>query len=280
MKRLVIIFFVLIPFSNILAGGGWTQEKNKGYFKLNQFAIIADQYFTPSGENIDITTTAIYNSSIYAEYGFSDRFTAILSFPFFSRSTLNRKETPSGELVERGDFVNSIGDTDLTLKYGLIQDAAIVLSTSLTLGIPLGESIGGRTQLLQTGDGEFNQILTIEASRSFYPLPFFVSSLIGFNHRTNGFSNEFRYGLEIGYTPGKFYGILRLYGVKPFKKDSDDLLPVNGIFNNNVEYLSLTPELGYKITDKLGISGSMGGAFYGKNILAAPSYTLGVFMDL
>ena len=280
MKKLLLILFIFILSPAVIAGGGWTQEKNNGYFKLSQFAIISDRYYTPSGEIIDITTTAIYNSSIYAEYGLTDRLTVILNFPFFSRATLNRKETPSGELIERGDFLNSVGDTDLTFKYGLLRNSDIVLSVSLTFGIPFGESGGGRTQLLQTGDGEFNQMIILEASRSFYPSPFYVSSLFGFNNRTKGFSDEIRYGLEAGYTPGKFYGLLRFYGVKPIKKENSEFLPLNGIFNNNVEYLSVTPEIGYRITDKIGVSASVGGAFYSKNILADPSVTLGLYLDL
>jgi len=262
------------------AGGGWTQPKGSGYFKLSQFAIIADQYFTPSGDIVDITTTGIYNTGIYAEYGFTDRFTAILNFPFFSRATLNRKETMDGTLVEEGDHLNSVGDTDLTLKYGLLQNSGVVLSASLTLGLPLGEQSGGRTGLLQTGDGEFNQMLLVEASRSFYPAPIYASALVGFNHRTNNFSNEIRYGLEVGYNPGKFFANLRFYGVNPIKNDSQEVVAVNGIFNNNVEYLSISPEIGYQVTDKFGASASVGGAFFAKNILAAPTLILGVFMKL
>ncbi|MGK7396496.1 MAG: hypothetical protein ACNS62_18095 [Candidatus Cyclobacteriaceae bacterium M3_2C_046] len=272
------ILFIMIT-GQLFAGGGWTPEKGSGFVKLSQSMLLSDQFFSPAGDLVDITTTGIYSSSIYGELGITDRFTVIAYFPFFSRATLNRKETPEGELIEEGDHLNSLGDADLTFKYGLIQQKPLVLSASLTLGLPLGTNGGGRTGLLQTGDGEFNQMLTLEASHSFYPQNFYLSGLIGFNNRTNNFSDEIRYGLEIGFTPGKFIGVLRFYGVKPLMNGNDELLPINGVFNNNVEFLAVTPEINYMMTEKWGISLSFGGAFYGKNILANPNLVGGLFYD-
>ncbi|MTI20948.1 hypothetical protein E1176_07935 [Fulvivirga sp. RKSG066] len=278
MRRLIILITLSLFAFQSLAGGGWPQPKKKGYLKLNQWMVVADQYYTPAGDIISIRTTGVYTTSIYAEYGFTDRLTGIIYFPFFSRSTLNEQERPDGSLIEKGDELNSVGDTDLTLKYALVKDRPIVLSASLTLGLPFGNESGGRTELLQTGDGEFNQMLTFEASHSFYPVNLYASTLVGFNNRTNGFSDEFRYGAEVGYTLGKFTGIFRLYGIKPLGNGDGEINTTNGIFSNNVEYLAYSPELIYSFTKKAGISLSMGKVFYGKQILANPSYSAGVFL--
>jgi len=278
MKKYLITLIILTSFVTANAGGGWPQPKKKGYLKLNQWIVIADQYYSPGGDIIPIRTTGVFTTSLYAEYGITDRLTGILYFPFFSRSTLNKQEQPDGTLIDEGDELNSIGDTDLTLKYGLITDKPIVVSASLTLGLPFGNESGGRTELLQTGDGEFNQMLTLEASKSFYPIELYTSILAGFNNRTNGFSDELRYGAEIGYTLGKFTGILRLYGIKPLDNGDSEAEQTNGVFSNNVEYLSYSPELIYNFSEKAGISLSMGKVFYGKRILANPSYSAGVFL--
>ncbi|NJM26575.1 MAG: hypothetical protein HC859_14985, partial [Bacteroidia bacterium] len=108
---------------------------------------------------MSIVTTSLYSTSFYGEYGITDRFTGIVYLPFFVRSTLNEvRYNQSGNSIP-GDAVNSLGDAEVSLKYGLIVNKPIVMSATLTLGLPLGETRGGDQQILQTGDGEFNQML-------------------------------------------------------------------------------------------------------------------------
>ncbi len=278
MKKLVLLLILTVSI-DAYAGGGWSQPKGKGFLKLSQSMIRANSYFSPSGDVLDITTTSLYSSSVFMEYGLTDRLTGIVYMPFFVRSTLNNLETPDGTLIEEGDELNSIGDADVTIKYGLIQNSAYVLSASLTLGLPLGEASGGRTQLLQSGDGEFNQMLTFELSRGFSS-GWYATLLAGFNNRTNNFSDEIRYGGEIGYAKGRFIPILKVYGVAPLVNGDDLGVPNNGVFSNNIEYLSITPEVLYDINGKFGITASIGLAAYGKRLLAAPNFIAGVYWNL
>ena len=128
-----------------------------------------------------------------------------------------------------------------------------------------------------SGKLHFNQLLTVEASRSFGPL--YASALLGVNNRTNNFSEEFRYGLEVGYTFGsKLLAQLRLYGVESFKNGSGDGGAGNSIFANDTEFLSVTPEIAYNLTDRLGVTASAGLALRGEKILASPNYGLGVYL--
>lgn len=257
------------------AGGGWTPPQGSGYFKLGQNAIIANRYFQPDGTVADITTISLYTTSIYGEYGFTDRLAGIVYAPLFVRSTLNAIEYTSGR-TEAGDYLNSVGDVDVGLKYGLIRNGPVV-SVGLTLGLPLGETAGGETGILQTGDGEFNQLLTVQASRAFGAL--YASALLGVNNRTNNFSEEFRYGLEVGYTFGsKLLAQLRLYGVESFRNGSGGGGAANSIFANDTEFLSVTPEVAYGLTDRLGVTANVGLALYGSKILAAPNYGVGVYL--
>lgn len=278
MKKLVIILILFFSFE-AYAGGGWSQPKGKGFLKISQSAIIAGSYFSPSGDILDITTTSLYSSSVFIEYGLTDRLTGIVYMPFFVRSTLNRLETPDGDLVQDGDELNSIGDADVTIKYGLIQNSTYVLSAGLTLGLPLGEASGGETELLQSGDGEFNQMVTFELSRGFSS-GWYATVLAGFNNRTNNFSDEIRYGGEIGYAKGKFIPILKIYGVASLKNGDDLGVPNNGVFSNNIEYLSFTPEVLYDMNGKFGLTAAIGMAAFGKRLLAAPNFMAGIYWKL
>ncbi len=271
---------VLISVAPTFAGGGWTQEKGKSYWKLGQYFIIANNYYTPSGDIVDITTTGFYSTSIYGEYGISSKLTAIINLPFLVRGTLNRLERPDGTLIEEGDELTSFGDVDLALKYGLFKKGPYVGSVSLTLGLPLGNPSGGRTQLLQTGDGEFNQMITFDVSRSFGKGNVYASALMGFNNRTENFSDEFRYGVEFGAKVKGFWLINRIYGVQSFNNGDDTIIVNNSIFSNNIEYLSYSPEIAYDINDKFGVSVGAGFAFSGRRVLADPAYSAGIYLKL
>jgi protein XagA len=279
-KLSTIIFLVFISLSSSYGGGGWPQEKGKGYFKLSQNFIISPFYYSPSGEIIDIRTTSLFTTSLYAEYGFTKRLTGILYIPFFVRGTLNEVRLNQSGRVDPGDSFQSIGDTDIALKYALVVNKPVVISATLLLGIPLGETAGGATQILQSGDGEFNQMIRIDASHSFHPKPVYVSAYAAFNNRTNGFSDEVRFGAEVGLTLKKFIPILKLNVVQSLFNGEGGTSTQNGIFSNNTEYLSPTFELNYQATEKIGVSGSVGGAFAARNILAAPNWSLGVYLKL
>ena len=281
MKKGILVFVIFVICQSLQAGGGWPSPKGKGFLKLSEYLIVSDGYFTPNGKVIDIATAGIYISSLYAEYGITDRFTVTGYIPFFSRATLNEQVDLNGTQIAAGDAVNSFGDTDISLKYGLLTKGPIVMSASLTFGLPFGETAGGATGVLQTGDGEFNMIYALEVSRGFNQGKGYINTLVGFNDRSNNFSDEFRWGLEIGHKLSKkLNGAIKFFSVNSLNNGSDLEAPSNGIFSNNIEYLAFTPELNYNVRDNWGVSVSVGGAFSAKRILAAPGYSIGFFMSI
>ena len=277
-KLLIIAVAIFIGHSITYGGGGWPQPKGNGYFKFSQNFIISPFYYSPSGEIIDITTTSLFTTSFYGEYGFTSRLTGIVYLPFFVRGTLNEVQySPSGR-VDPGDSFQSIGDTDLSVKYALVINKPIVVSATLLLGLPLGETAGGNSQILQSGDGEFNQMIRIDASHSFHPKPVYVSAYAAFNNRTNGFSDEVRFGAEVGIVLKKFIPILKVNIVESLYNGTGGESTQNGIFSNNTEYISPTLEVNYQLTEKIGISGSGGFALAGRNILASPNWSIGAYL--
>jgi hypothetical protein len=283
MKNSIIILFILTTHT-LLAGGGWTREEGSGFYKIGQFWIISDEHFTSSGGKDPNGTRGTFLTSIYAEYGFTDRITGIVYFPFFARSLVyDQVSETTGNIITEGEAINSVGDADLTFKYGLIQNKPMVVSASLTFGIPLGEDMGGSDGSLQTGDGEFNQQLTIDVSRSFKTGKFYpyLSVYSGFNNRTRGFSDEFRYGFETGITINKWTIIGRLVGVESLKNgESNFNSSGTSLFGNNASYLSISPEISYNMTDKTGISFSYYQPLRGELIFSKPAYSFSVFLNM
>ncbi|NQZ75447.1 MAG: hypothetical protein HRT61_04955 [Ekhidna sp.] len=280
MKKQITFFTLLLTGSLVIAGGGWNKKKGKYFLKLSQYTIIADQYFNPEGNITRINPRiSFFNTALYGEYGITDKVTAEVYFPFFSRSVLNQLQKRNGELVA-GDEVSSFGDINVGFKFGISQKGPTVLSGKITFGLPTGDESGGETGTLQTGDGEFNQMLTLDVGHSFYPAPVYANASIGLNNRTNGFSDEFRFSLEAGLTLKKFILIGRLIGVESLMNGDTADNPNQGVFGNNIEYLSFMPELVYKIKENFGVSAAVGTAFSGRQVLANPSYEVGFFIDI
>ncbi len=288
MKNLSIILLLLVAFStSVFAGGPWPQKKGKGYFKLAEWWVIFDQHYTDNGKIDPNVTSGIFNTTLYAEYGFTDRLTGIINAPIFSRNYNNNLiSNTTKEVLVPGDAYNGIGDFDLGLKYGITQPGAKVpVALTLTLGLPTGKSVAGELNNLQTGDGEFNQLLQVDAGTGFKlgKTSAYVSAYTGINNRTNGFSDEFRFGIEagVGLANEKFWLTGRILGVESFKNgDTAETTTSTSIFANNSEFLSVGVEGSYYITKKVGVSVSAAGAFRGEIIAAAPSYSVGVFLDL
>ncbi len=248
---------------------------------MSQWWVVADQHFTNTGELDPNQTRATYITSFYGEYGISDKFTAMVYFPFFTRSlSYNQESATTGEIIKEGEAVNSIGDTELTMKYGIIQNDKIALSGSFTLGIPFGNATGGLDGSIQTGIGEWYQMVRLDASKSFqvgnkYP---FVSIFGAFNHRVKNYSDEIRYGIKSGVELNQWFVSLQVTGISSLKNVENNF--GNGgtsIFGNNTEYLGITPEIAYKFHENFGVTTNVGVVAWGKLILAAPSFSLGIF---
>ncbi len=279
MKKTILIFLLCIASFYLMAGGGWPQPHRGGYFKLSQNYIRSAYFFGPDGSIVDITTVQLFTTSIYGEYGFTKRLTGIVYFPFFVRNTFNETVYNQSGQVVPGDEFQSVGDTDIAFKYAILMNKPVVMSATVLFGLPFGKSSGGAGQILQTGDGEFNQMIRIDASGSFHPTPIYVSGYIAFNNRTQDFSDEIRFGGEVGLTLKKFIPIIKFNVVQSLYNGNAEVVQ-NGIFSNNTEYVSPTVELNYQLKEKLGVSVSGGFAFAGKNILASPNWSAGIYMKL
>jgi len=279
----LILFFAIGVTPIAEAGGGWPQPKGKGYFKLSEWWVSANMHFTDTGLKDPNVTTGLYNTNFYGEYGWTDRITTILNVPLLSRNVFNNVvSATTGEIISPGDEINTLGDSELTFKYGIINNDIVALSGSLMLGLPFGEKAGGAEKNLQTGDGEFNQMIRVDAGKSLagsenYSI--YGNIYAGFNNRNNGFSDEIRYGVELGlgvieqklWLTGKFDAIE--------SRNNEEAGAVDGsFFANNSEVKAITAEVSYFLTKKFGISASYGTAISGRIIYAAPSYSFGVFI--
>ena len=285
--KITIILSLLFVFSfPFFCHAQWLEKKGNGYFKLSAWSLEADQHYTNSGKIDPNATRGIFNLNLYAKYGLSKNWNAIAYIPFYVKSYQNnRVSSITGETLLKGEEFSSFGDMNLGIEYRLFKKSKYAFSTTLVLGIPSGDSKGGSDGSYQTGDGEFNQLIRFNAGTSFSLLKqsFYAKGHLGFNNKTNNFSDEIRAGLEVGtgFFGNKLLLLARSNMVKSLRNGSLNATNSNGsIFANNVEFISIGGEVGWKFTKKIGLSIGYHSAFSGKVIYAAPSYDAGIFFLL
>lgn len=291
-KRISIsLTLLLFIFYSAHAGGGWVHQKGKGFFKLSGWWINAKNAYDRDGNSNAIGGTfSHFNVNLYGEYGLTDRLDVQVYFPFMSQSkhgdvAVSMDPTPS---LLPGRSITSVGDADIGIKYGIIQNKPFVLSAHLILGIPLGQNeintaLGADQIPLSTGDGEFNQIigLTGSTSKSFGSVNAYTSLGFEFNNRTNGYSDETRVNFELGAViKNKFILAYKLRWLKSSRNGSEDYEFPASLFSNNTEYLAYTYELAYNVTDKIGVAFNYAAVYNAKLILAAPTYSVGTYFNL
>jgi hypothetical protein len=277
----ILLLFLLIGQNDLLAGG-WPQPKGGGFFKLDFSFIRARMFYGMDGETYDIngarTMLGYYTTSFYGEYGITNRLTAIAYVPFFVRNTVNEGiGVITGDVLQPGLQNNAIGDVDLGLRYGIFAKNRWSVTAALMLGLPTGD--WDNPDLLFTGDGEFNQQLRLEAG--YGGDRWYATGYVGFNNRTEDFSDEFRFEAEFGYKfwENRLLTGVKLSGIQSFN-NGNPTGSANGLFGNNVEFLSPQVFVAYEPTQKVGFIAQVSGATSGRNVLAAPAISVGIYLKV
>ena len=283
MKKTILLSLLFVFSCQFMSHAQWLEKKGNGYFKLGTWSLIADQHYTNTGDIDPNATRGTFNLNIYGKYGISDNWNVIAYIPFYVKSYQNHQVSQvTGEELQKGEEFSSFGDMNLGIEYRLFKKSKHAFSAVLTLGIPSGNSKGGSDGSYQTGDGEFNQEIRLKAGTSFKvsKLSFYAKGSLGFNNRTENFSDEIRAGFELGtsFFQNKLLLLMRSNIVESLRNGSLNAANSNGsIFANNVEFAGLGGEIAWKFKKNLGVSLGYGGGLSGRLIYASPSYSAGLF---
>ncbi len=271
MRSISIFASILLAFFTLslthLTGQAWTKGKGENFLKLDFSNISSKKYFDKDGKAIDVNPLSYSTLSFYGEYGITDKITIVGYLPYVNNNFTETKQKNGG-----------IGDIDLALRFALPIDK-VAVAVNVLMGLPTGN--GNAALDLHTGDGEFNQMVKIGAGSG--GEKWWVQTAIGYNNRTKGFSDEYRYDLEFGYKflNQRLLTMLKLNGVESLKNGTKKESST-GLFSNNVAYSGIGPEFLYYLNEKknLGLSLRLAGAFSGKYVLAAPSIAVGIIGEL
>ena len=201
MKKTILLSLLFVFSCQFMSHAQWLEKKGNGYLKLSAWALEANQHYTNSGAIDPNATRGTFSLSLYGKYGLSKNWDVIAYIPFYVKTYQNHQVSlVTNETLAEGEENTSFGDMNIGVEYRLFKKSKHAFSTTLTLGIPSGDSNGGSDGSYQTGDGEFNQELRFNAGTSFKVSkhPFYAKGFLGFNNRTEGFSDELKFGFETG----------------------------------------------------------------------------------
>ena len=265
-----IIVFFIYPLQ--ASASAWPLPKNGTFLSLTQWWIVSDQHFDRNG-NIqpDIAEYGFYSTSFYVERALGTRLTSSINFPFLN---FIYTELPVS-MVRQSAW--KAGDLDLGLKYALTYEKVVAVNATLILGIPLAKHEPGA---LQSGDHEFNQLIRVDVSDRFmlFRSKAWANLYAGYNHRSLDYSDEIHYGLETGIDiRDKISFSLRLAGIDAIGSDENaNYINPQSLFSNFKEYVRLSPEITYHITQSWGVAIGAGTTLSGKNTLSGTAFSIGV----
>ena len=271
----------LLILGSILAGsfsfaqGGWTQGKNKYYVKAAFQTINSDTHFDQNGIETKNDDFGISSLGIYGEYGKTDNLTLTAYIPVFTAFNQPNQVTLPGSTIFENTTSLPLGDLEIGAKYKLFKNKHIATALTGKLRLPLG-------------GGEFNQGLTLSAG---IPISntknFSIYSNVygGANNRPSDFSDEWRYGVELGLGyRNKIWLFLKQDNIKSFENVQTDLdsqnIRANELYGNGYGINTLSGELSYFITDTFGLSIHYLNVYDGQLSLKGNTYTGGVFWNL
>ena len=255
----------------------WTQEKGKFYTQLsftsipNYDTLFGDPDYSAFGKYSDNTI------QFYAEYGITNKTSLIVNLPLKLLS-IKGFEDPRIACVNCGkDYSKSaLGNIEIGIKQQLYKKNWII-SGQISLEANTGsyDAISG----IRTGYDALTFTPLLLAGKSFGTT--YLQTFIGANIRTNNYSSNFKIGGEYG---GKITKNIWLIGfidiVKSFENGKVLLPDTNlftGLYVNNQEYGSFGAKVIGEFTDKFGITGGFGGAFFGNNVAKQAALTIGLY---
>ena len=185
-------------------------------------------------------------------------------------------------------FHETLPETISSLKYGLLS-GEVPVAFGVRFELPTGDKNAFGRNLsnpdaiiyLPTGDGEFNTWARAYASHSFHPVPAFVSVDAGYNFRTQGLTDQYQAGLQVGYKPIEalwLFGNLRRLALVA-RANTNLIYNAIGV-GEGVEYTTYGFGASYGFLPHLSVSLDAASAFGTvKNIYGGLNFGFGVAVD-
>lgn len=256
----------LALFTSLADAGPWNRRAGGVYAKLGYNHLRATELATPAGEVVGIPAYVKDEATLYAEYGLSDRFTAVVDLIGYRWSEIEGFESAGG-----------IGDLRLALQWQLAQRGASVFALRGTVQAPTGDETKG-DGLLPTGSGVWEGDIVASAGVSLWGGRGWAQAGLGPQFRGGGLRDGFVYDAQVG---GRLFGpVLLLFnvrGVQPWNTQPGHASTVSPAgFGDGVTYLAWGPGLIVDVARGVALQLDVDGATNVRNIAKGPTVRFGL----
>ena len=275
MKILILLLSVGIA-SNTLFSQAWIKPKGSGYTQLGYSYIQASKIY--GIKNIEEQLRRVVTDQTiqgYLEYGLGNNLMLTASIPFKILNTGNEiyQTTYVPDTLPAGK-VTAFGNISIAGVYGITQNTKWVSSVGLAIDTKtatLESNVG-----LRTGVDAWSALLNFNLGRSWGKT--FIQSNAGLKLRTNNYSSQFIAAAQVGRIMKKVQVIFGLELYQSVKNGSynDGTSIHTGLYQNDLEFLSVSLKANYTISEQIKVWGYVGGGLTGQLVARAPSYALTV----
>lgn len=274
MKKLTTIpflFFTLL----IVAQSPWTKDKGDLFINLSYTTI--SNYNELFGDPDYNTERNISDRTyqIYGEYGFTNKTSLVFNLPLKSIKNGNVSNNVGALANTDSGSETSFGNIQLGIKHQLYNNGWVISGQLIS---EINTSSYDENTGIRTGYDAFTFTPQLLAGKSFGKT--FFQSQIGFDIRTNNYSNNFKIGGEFGGKVSKNIWLIGYVDVVKSFEDGNVNLPANnlltGLYVNNQEYGAYGLKGILQFCD-IGITAGFGGAFFGNNVPKKAAFSFGIF---
>jgi hypothetical protein len=255
---------LLLP--DVAGAGPWNRQKGGFYAKAGYDHLRAQQLATPAGEVVSIPAFSKDEGTLYAEYGVSDRLTAVLDLIAYRRSELDAFGSAGG-----------VGDVRLGLQWQVASRGRWVFALRGLIQAPTGDETKG-DGLLPTGSGAWEGEIVAGAGVSLWGGRGWAQAGIGPQFRGAGLRDGIVYDAQVG---GRVWGrvllLLSVRGVQPWSTEPGDASTISPAgFGDGVTYLAFGPGVIVELARGVALQLDVDGATNVRNIAKGPTVRLGL----
>lgn len=265
-------------------GQAWTREKGDLFLYAGISHIAADKKYDIDEIEVEMNRTLTDQTfNIYGEYGITDNLTLTWQLPIKRVATsedVNPKGSyltslPAGSLIGLSNiyasFIYKLSKPDKSYSLSLQTKGYLpTVSQDFSTGLQTGYNAWGAEGNLHFGLG---------MSKGFW-----LTSSIGINARSNGYSSQILSSAEIGKKINRSFIILRYEGMQPLNNEillSEINYLQTGLYTNQNAFQGFLLKYGYTVNKEAEANSpiiwlSFGGGMYGQDVLRNPSMNIGV----
>lgn len=259
-----------------IAQNPWTKSKGEGYAQVSFNAVNNySQLLSDKGPNR--TTERTMNDmtyQLYSEIGIGQKLSVVTFIPL---KVLSANESNVNTLnITTSGRLTAVGNASIAIRKGF-KFKSLVNSIQLQADLP---SNSRRLESgLISGFDAYTYSAYYSVGKSFSK-KIYAFAYGGALIRSNGYSNQFRWGIEGGYQTNEKMWIIfyidHLGLIEENNKVLDPRIEANGLFLDEQMYFSPGFKFIYQFKNHWIVNSAIGGALAANNVAATPALSFGI----